>query len=288
MGVSVAAELIHIVGAKMKQPEEIKLEVKERFSNLSGTYDQITFLKQITMRLVELTYLKNGDAVLDVATGTGAAAIAAAQIVGEEGKVVGVDLSPEMLKHARRKINEARLLNIEVCEGDAEHLDFPDSVFDHVVCSLGLFFMPDMIAALREWQRVLKPGGSIGFSSFGTGLFDPLIGLWTNRLKQHGLMPASLPVKRLETPADCEKVLLEAGLRRIKVQSEQLGYFIPSVSERWNDIVTGLEGEPLKQLTPELRNQIEKEHMEELNAFMTPKGLFVSIPALFSWGWKSG
>ncbi|MFA5837175.1 MAG: methyltransferase domain-containing protein [Bellilinea sp.] len=272
----------------MKQPEEIKLEVKERFSNLSGTYDQITFLKQITMRLVELTYLKNGDAVLDVATGTGAAAIAAAQIVGEEGKVVGVDLSPEMLKHARRKINEARLLNIEVCEGDAEHLDFPDSVFDHVVCSLGLFFMPDMIAALREWQRVLKPGGSIGFSSFGTGLFDPLIGLWTNRLKQHGLMPAPLPVKRLETPADCEKVLLEAGLRRIKVQSEQLGYFIPSVSERWNDIVTGLEGEPLKQMTPELRNQIEKEHTEELNAFMTPKGLFVSIPALFSWGWKSG
>ena len=272
----------------MKPPEEIKLEVKERFSNLSGTYDQIAFLKQITMRLVELTHLKSGDAVLDVATGTGAAAIAAAQIVGATGKVMGVDLSPAMLVHARRKISVARLRNVEIYEGDAEHLDFADSAFDHVICSLGLFFMPDMVAALREWQRVLKPGGSIGFSSFGVGLFEPLIGLWIDRLKQYGLTPTSLPVKRLETPADCEKVLVEAGLSRIQVQSEQLGYFIPSVSERWNDIITGLEGGPLKQLTPEQRSRIEKEHLEELNALRTPEGLFVSIPALFSWGWKSG
>ncbi|MHB0987791.1 MAG: class I SAM-dependent methyltransferase [Bellilinea sp.] len=79
-----------------------------------------------------------------------------------------------MLTHARRKISEVRLRNVEIYEGDAEHLDFADGAFDHVNCSLGLFFMRDMVAALREWQRVLKPGGSIGFSSFGVGLFEPL------------------------------------------------------------------------------------------------------------------
>jgi ubiquinone/menaquinone biosynthesis C-methylase UbiE len=271
----------------MKPPEEIKQEVKERFDNLSKTYDQIHFLKQITVRLVELTHLNQGDVVLDVATGTGAAAIAAAQMVGETGKVVAVDLSPEMLAHARRKIGEASLRNVEVHVGDADHLDFPDVTFDHVICSLGLFFMPDMAAAVREWRRVIKPGGSVGFTSFGMGMYEPLIGLWADRLRKYGLASAEVPVGRLNTPAVCQTVLEEAGFSEIDIQTEQLDYYIASAGERWNDIVTGLEGEPLKQLAPEQRSRIEQEHLAELNAYMTPKGLLVSIPAIFSRGWKS-
>ncbi len=76
--------------------------------------------------LVELAQLQKGQTVLDVATGTGIVAIAAANIVGTKGKVVGVDISSGMLSQARRKIEAAGIQNIKLIETDADYLNFGD------------------------------------------------------------------------------------------------------------------------------------------------------------------
>lgn len=271
----------------MQKPDEFKQEVKSRFDALSKTYDQITFLRNISLRLAVLAGLRPGDHVLDVATGTGALAISAARTVGRNGKVVGIDLSTEMVALARRKISTENLPQVEVREGDAEHVDFPDQSFDHVTCSLGLFFMPDMLGALREWHRVLKPGGSVGFASFGKGLHQPLLTLWEDRLKAHGLTRKYSHRFRLESPEICRQLLLDAGFQGVEITVEQLGYIIPDAELRWNDIVTGLEGEPLRHLDEVKRNQIKQEHLAELNALNSGDGIFVSVPTIFSFGHKS-
>jgi len=266
----------------MKPPEEQKQDVKARFNAMSGTYDQINFLRRISLRLVELADLKPGQQVLDLATGTGTVLIAAALKVGYTGQAIGIDLSPEMLARAREKISNSGLTHASVREGDAEHLDFPEHTFDQVFCSLGLFFMPDMLGAVREWHRVLKPGGSVGFSSFGEGLFHPLIGLWRERLARHHLETAATPIARLNNLAECCELLVEAGFPTVNVTAENVGYYLDSPDERINDILSGLEGEPLKQLPLDLRDQIIQEHRAELETLMTPQGLYISVPAIYS------
>lgn len=100
--------------------------------------------------------VKVGDRVLDVACGTGAATIAAAEKAGPAGHVVGLDANPEMLAVARRKPTP-----IEWVEGTAEALPMGDDSFDAVLSQFGFMFFEDKPAALREMVRVLRPGGGL-------------------------------------------------------------------------------------------------------------------------------
>ncbi len=97
-----------------------------------------------------------GESVLDVACGTGVLALAAREMVGPAGTVVGLDANADMLMVARRKSKE-----IDWREGKAEVLPFADQSFDAVVSQFGLMFFDDRPAAFGEMMRVLKPGGRI-------------------------------------------------------------------------------------------------------------------------------
>lgn len=98
-----------------------------------------------------------GEAVVDVACGTGIVTRRAAEAVGD-GLVVGVDLNPAMLEVARAVTADAGL-GIDLRQGDATSLDLPDSVFDLVLCQQGLQFFPDRNAAVAEMRRVLTADG---------------------------------------------------------------------------------------------------------------------------------
>jgi SAM-dependent methyltransferase len=97
-----------------------------------------------------------GQRVLDVACGTGVLARAAAARVGRTGAVTGLDANPEMLAVARRLD-----ASVEWIDGRAEALPLPDAGFDAVVSQFGFMFFDDRVAALREMQRVLRPGGRL-------------------------------------------------------------------------------------------------------------------------------
>jgi SAM-dependent methyltransferase len=114
---------------------------------------------------------------LDVACGTGAATLAAAERAGSAGHVVGLDANPEMLAVARRKPSA-----VEWIEGRAEKLPLPDADFDAVVSQFGFMFFDDPAAALKEMLRVLRPGGGLAVAvcdaveaSPGYGAFAALL-----------------------------------------------------------------------------------------------------------------
>jgi ubiquinone/menaquinone biosynthesis C-methylase UbiE len=102
--------------------------------------------------------MMQGYCVLDVASGTGEAASMAIQIVGSAGFVVGADISQEMLKSARLRLNDRSYLAINA---DGQALPFKDGAFDAVVCQLGLQFFPSPAAGLSEFRRVVREGGMV-------------------------------------------------------------------------------------------------------------------------------
>jgi ubiquinone/menaquinone biosynthesis C-methylase UbiE len=267
-------------------PNDQKRRVMATFNTIAAAYDTPHLVQRCAHRLVERAPLSLGARVLDVATGTGGVALAAAQRVGPTGRVVGIDLAADMLAYARQKLMTTGLTTVEFREGDAEHLDFPDQCFDVVLCAASLFFVPDMLAALREWGRVLVPGGYVGFCGFGPTFLQPLRDLWTARLQQYGVTTAAFPWQRLADLTTCQHLLHEAGFGQIAVQHEQLGYYLQRVEEWWEESWASPRRLAVLQLTPVQQVQFKAEHLAEVAALATAQGLWIDVAANFACGWK--
>jgi ubiquinone/menaquinone biosynthesis C-methylase UbiE len=112
------------------------------------------------VRLLELAALRPGERVLDIACGSGLVTFPAAEAVGPTGEVVATDISEEMVKLIGRLAAERGVTNVSFERMDAEELGaLADASFDAVLTALGLMYVPDVVRALQEQHRVLKPGG---------------------------------------------------------------------------------------------------------------------------------
>jgi arsenite methyltransferase len=105
--------------------------------------------------------LRPGERVVDVGCGAGMDSLIAARMVGPEGQVIGVDMTPAMLQKARQAAAESKVANVEFREGYGEALPVADGWADVVISNGVLNLMPDKAAALQEMARVLKPGGRL-------------------------------------------------------------------------------------------------------------------------------
>jgi len=146
------------------QVSDTELKSRHRKMWASGDYPLMveTFLLPLGPRLIDACAITPGARLLDVASGTGNAAIPAA----ERGAVVTAsDLTPELLEAGSQR-PEAEGLEIEWVEGDAEHLPFEDESFDAVISSIGVMFAPHHQESADELVRVCRPGGTIGLMSW--------------------------------------------------------------------------------------------------------------------------
>lgn len=147
-----------------EMPADLR-QVKQRQQQMwaSGDFHAVAALIQpVAEDVVEVLDPKADWRVLDVATGSGNAALAAAR---RGCDVVGVDYVPALLARGRKRA-EAEGLDIDLVEGDAESLPFPDASFDAVVSVYGAMFAPDQAQAAAELARVTRPGGRIGLATW--------------------------------------------------------------------------------------------------------------------------
>ena len=105
--------------------------------------------------------LEPGERVLDLGSGAGTDSLVAAQMVGAEGRVVGIDMTPQMLAKARASAAEMGVTNVEFVAGEAESLPFADASFDVVISNGVIDLIPDKDAVFSELHRVLVAGGRI-------------------------------------------------------------------------------------------------------------------------------
>lgn len=117
--------------------------------------------------LLTLTGLKPGNRVLDVACGTGLLTFKAAARVGAGGEVIGTDIAGQMVATARDAAASGGIANVRFARMDAEAQKFGDSSFDVVLCALGLMYVPDPEKAVREFHRLVRPGGRAGAVVWG-------------------------------------------------------------------------------------------------------------------------
>ncbi|MEI3610792.1 demethylmenaquinone methyltransferase [Pseudogracilibacillus sp. SO30301A] len=137
------------------------------FEKIYNKYDSmnsiISFNRHIAWRkdVMKRMQVQKGSKALDVCTGTGDWAIAMAKATGNEGEVIGLDFSKNMLKVAHEKQKEERLEQLNFIHGNAMELPFPDETFDFVTIGFGLRNVPDYETVLKEMYRVTKAGGKV-------------------------------------------------------------------------------------------------------------------------------
>jgi ubiquinone/menaquinone biosynthesis C-methylase UbiE len=156
----------------------------------------LSFGRERAMRekQIALANLKPGESVLDVGCGTGTLTMAAKRNVGREGKVVGIDASPEMIARARKKAARADL-DITFDIAAIEAMPFTDASFDVVVSSAMLHHLPDETRrkGLQEVRRVLKPGGRMLAIDFGGGESERRHRIGHNRHHAHFSIQQVIP-----------------------------------------------------------------------------------------------
>jgi ubiquinone/menaquinone biosynthesis C-methylase UbiE len=170
-----------------------------------------------------------GEAVLDIACGTGVVARLAGKRMAQ-GRISGLDLNKGMLTVARSLPSEG--VPIDWIEGSALDLPFPAGKFDLVLCQLGLQFFPDQKRALREMHRVLSPSGRVALSVYSPIERTPGANAFVLAL-DHVLGPNASKIKRGEhsfnAPDELQELLIDAGFAEVEVQTVVQKIVFPSV-----------------------------------------------------------
>ena len=163
--------------------------------------------------LLDAVGVRQGIRLLDVATGPGYVAAAAA---ARGARVVGIDFSAPMVARAR-ELNPA----VEFQEGDAEALSFPDGSFDAVVMNFGILHLARPEQAISHAARVLRPGGRFACTAWAKPEEAVGFGIVLNAIQAHGnpgvQLPQGPPFFRFSDPVECDRTLREAGLLDVKV-----------------------------------------------------------------------
>ena len=182
-------------------------------SEYDAAFARVT--RQAVVPLLDAVNLRDGALLLDVATGPGYVAAAAA---ARGARAVGVDFSAPMVAHART-VNPA----VEFQEGDAEALSFKDGSFDAVVMNFGMLHLSRPERAMTEAARVLKPGGCYAFTVWAKPDEAVGFGIILKAIQSHGNPGVQLPQGpsffRFSDPAECDRTLREAGFLNVSVTS---------------------------------------------------------------------
>lgn len=264
----------------MNSAEQHKQQVTDIFNLVADGYGSpaLRFFPFCADQMVYQLRPRPGSKILDVATGQGAVAIAAAQMVGPQGRVAAIDLAENMLDWVERRALKQKLGNIDLHVMDAEKLEFRSQYFDAVLCSFGLFFLPDMEAALRSWLRVTRPGGTIMFSAFANGLMEPMSGMFRERIQRYGVSVNTEAWQRLRDEDEIRLLLENAGATQVEIVDRQFGIHLNSADDWWEVVWNSGYRGMVAQLDPASLEQFKLEHLAEVADLKGEKGVWMDVP----------
>jgi ubiquinone/menaquinone biosynthesis C-methylase UbiE len=228
----------------------------------------------LTTALIEHANIEEGQAVLDVAGGAGEPGLTIAEKVGPSGSVTCTDAVREMVEAARRNATQRGLTNVEFRQCTANSLPFPDNFFDATVCRLGIMFVPDPPAAVREMLRVTKPGGKLALAVWHKSEVNPFCYVVTNVMAQHVNSPAPDPdapnAFRFAEAGELANVFTEGGASEVEERVVKFNIQAPiSPHQFWTmrSLTSDTLREKLAKLSTGEQSQIAGEVEQQVKEF---------------------
>lgn len=270
----------------------VRTSIRERFARRIHAYAEAAPRHAAhTELLVAKVQPRLGERVLDIATGPGGAAVAAAAAVGAAGQVLATDLVPEWAELVAQRCAGAGLANVSFRAMGAEVLDLPEAAVDIVLCSFGLMFVPDPVQGLREMRRVLRTGGRLGLTVWGTPDHVTHLGLVQRALARYA--PPIPPAHRLPGPMDLgkpgliERHVAAAGFRCIVVERHTLDCVYRTPEDYWrqhfepplSDVSAALQDLPVEQ-----RQQLYRDVLAELEGYRRGDQVYLPSEAIYATG----
>jgi ubiquinone/menaquinone biosynthesis C-methylase UbiE len=264
--------------------EESKAKVVAVYDAAAPTYNRIgpSFFLHFGRRLVDHIQIVPGARVLDVATGTGAVLIPAAEVIGDSGQVIGIDLSPRMIDRARGEIHQSGFRNAEVLVADAETLPFPNESFDLVLCSFAIFLFSNLELSLAEFHRVLRSAGRVGFV-YSAG--EDANWSWHEKLISKYQPTVSLDTERY-SPEQVEAALQQVGFINPSTRIESHCLVFTDASEFWGWARSHGDRTVLESLRKN-RSEFKRELFEEFGKRAEANGIPYRVFAVLTVAAKS-
>ena len=225
----------------MPTPDDAKERAATTYNAAADRYDDAanSFWDRFGRATLERLCPTAGDRILDVCCGSGASALSAAERVGPNGFVLGIDLAANLLELTRAKAASRGLRNVEFRIGDLLDLRLGEIQFDAVVCVFGLFFVPDMPAAVRALSHAVRPGGKLAVTTWGPRFFEPATTAFWNSVREvrPDLYKGFNPWDRICEPASLRALLREGGIEQVEVAAEPGTHPIPSADAWWSAVL---------------------------------------------------
>ena len=217
--------------------DELKDKTQFTYNSAADYFDSpvLNYRNYFGMKTINNLHLSPGSMILDVGCGTGAASFPASKITGNDGRVIGIDISENLLLKARQKARELGLKNIEFIKKDMVEMDFEENAFEAVLAVFSIYFVDDMVNHVNNLWKFIKPGGKLAVTTWGPRIFEPFYTFWNNEIKRirPELYSSFNPWERILTP-DCVRSLLEeAGCTNVISILEERKQSIKSPEDFW-------------------------------------------------------
>lgn len=223
-------------------PLDYKLKSKVNWNSVAPQYHHGWASLQTgpfksTKIVIDSAEIKPSDKVLDIACGTGALSSQAVDKIGENGLLVGIDLSRTALQIAKQFVRSHKAIFFEM---DAENMGF-NTTFDRIICQYGIMFFPDVNKVLRSAKKLLSKGGKISVAVHGTSDEVPYFSSIMKPILTHipDIRPKDAPsVHRFGNPEDLRKELVLAGFCDVIIAKHVFHYDAGTFEEYWNDYMS--------------------------------------------------
>jgi SAM-dependent methyltransferase len=216
--------------------------------------------------------------VLELAAGTGDTGFLAAERIGDSGLLISSDRSPEMVASARRRAAALGIANVEFREMDAERIDLATASVDVVLCRWAYMLIDDPLEALRETQRVLRPGGRVSFAVWASRGENPWNSVIYSVFAGRGLMPPGDPSEpgpfRLGDRTELRQLVVDSGLELVEMRDLPVLWSYTGSNEYWDTISTLSPSlsRAAAELPEETAAEMRAELAERSERFMTTDG----------------
>jgi len=263
--------------------------LSDLFTKVSKGFDQSgpQFFGYYGKVLTDFATLEKGSKVLDVGCGRGASLIPAAEQVGKNGKVVGIDLSKGMIDHLEKDVKKLKISNVELVVGDVEEFELIDE-FDTILCGFSMASFQDVEAAFSKLRMFLKPGGKIAVSNWhkdaDKGWEWMSKAIEDNVTKENPLLKAKGVEYEFDTAETMHVFLEKMGLKDIEVKVVEKLFYFKNEEDWWQtSLNNGMRG-VLDRMEGSALENFKKMAFKELSNMKTQKGIPYPTKVVFGLG----